>query len=153
MGQEYQQEGRPENGQRPIGYWARRLDDALEQYLDNVLHHLHLTRRQWQVLAVLAPGPLPPAAVHESLRPFWSAAGERTHESELAALVRRGYLTFAGGLLTLTEAGDAQHRAAEDIIQQSRQDLTLGIGIDEYANAVSVLQRMTANAERLASQR
>jgi hypothetical protein len=138
--------------QRPIGYWARRLDEALEHYLDLVLAHEHLTRRQWQVLAVLAQGPLPPAAVHEALRPFWSAAGEGTHESELAALVRRGYLTFAGGLLALTQEGTAKHTTAEDIIRHSRQDLTMGIGIDEYASAVSVLERMAANAERLAAQ-
>src|SRR5688500_17208152 len=35
---------------RPIGYWVKRLDAALETHLDSTLGRLRLSRRQWQVL-------------------------------------------------------------------------------------------------------
>jgi hypothetical protein len=37
------------------------------------------------------------------------------------------------------------------MIDASRRELTAGIGVDEYAMAVSVLERMINNAERLAA--
>ena len=138
-----------EPSDKALGYWVARLDEALESCLTSVLAGCGLTRRQWQVLNTLADGPLPPAAVHEALRPWLDAPRSGARENELAALVGRGFISYENQLLALSKAGRDKHAAALEAIRRSRHELSAGIGIDEYAMALSVLQRMTINAERL----
>ncbi len=135
---------------RPIGYWVKRLDAALETHLDSTLARLHLSRRQWQVLNTLSSGPITPVELADVLRPFSAANGGAAQERDMAALVRRELVFLLDGRLTLTNDGWALHTEASRIVDASRRELTEGIGVDEYAMAVSVLERMSKNAERLA---
>jgi DNA-binding MarR family transcriptional regulator len=136
---------------RPIGYWVKRLDAALERYLDSTLARLRLTRRQWQVLNTLSAGPVTPGDLADVLSPFKGADDGDAQERDMAALVRGELVMLLAGNLTLTEAGSALHAEASRLVEESRRELTAGIGADEYAMAVSVLERMTNNAERLAA--
>lgn len=134
---------------KPIGYWLKRLDAALEAHLDTTLARVKLSRRQWQTINTLAESPISPDELAEALRPFW---GEDTkqRERELANLVGRGLIILSDGYLMLSESGRVTHRQANLLVEDSRRDLSAGIGIDEYAIALSVLERMSLNAERLA---
>ncbi|MCZ9880869.1 MarR family transcriptional regulator [Arthrobacter sp. B2a2-09] len=134
---------------KPIGYWIKRLDTALEAHLDSTLARLKLSRRQWQTLNVLAETPLSPEDLDGILNPFWGG-DTRRRESELAALVGRGMIIMVDARISLSELGHAKRAEALRLVEDSRQDLSMGIGIDEYAMALSVLERMTLNAERLA---
>ncbi|WP_364743725.1 MarR family transcriptional regulator [Arthrobacter sp. LAR12-1-1.1] len=135
----------------PIGYWVRRLDASLQAQLDSTLAGVHLSRRQWQVLNTLGSAPVTPAEMRDILRPFNAADGGGGQERDLAALVRRGLVLLLDGRLALTEAGSALHSEATGLAEAARRELTAGIGADEYAMAVSVLERMSNNADRLAS--
>jgi hypothetical protein len=42
---------------RPIGYWLKRLDRAIEDGFDRDLASWSLTRRHWQILNTLSGGP------------------------------------------------------------------------------------------------
>ncbi len=134
---------------KPIGYWTKRLDAALEAHLDSTLARLKLSRRQWQTLNVLAEAPLSPEDLDRTLNPFWGGETRR-RENELAAMVGRGMIIMVDNRISLSELGHAKHAEAQRFVEEARQDLSMGIGIDEYAMAVSVLERMTLNAERLA---
>lgn len=134
---------------RPIGYWVKRLDAALETHFDSTLARLHLSRRQWQVLNTLSSGPITPVELADVLRPFSTANGAAAQEREMAALVRRELVFLLDGRLTLTDDGWALHTEASRLVDANRRELTAGIGVDEYAMAVSVLERMSNNAERL----
>lgn len=134
---------------RPIGYWVKRLDAALETHLDSTLARLHLSRLQWQVLNTLGSGPITPVELADVLRPFSAATGGAGQERDMAALVRRDLVFLLDGRLTLTADGWALHTEASRMVDASRRELTAGIGVDEYAMAVSVLARMSKNAERL----
>lgn len=134
---------------RPIGYWLKRLDAALEAHLDNTLSQLRLSRRQWQAINTLADRPVSPQALAETVRPLWGD-NAALREKELAALVGRGLITLVDGYLTLSDLGFAKHAEANRLVDDSRRELSAGIGIDEYAIALSVLERMSNNAERLA---
>ncbi|MFE4197671.1 MarR family transcriptional regulator [Paenarthrobacter sp. NPDC056912] len=134
---------------KPIGYWIKRLDAALEVQLDSTLARIKLSRRQWQTLNTLAEGALHPDQLEEILQPFWGG-DVRLRERELAALVGRGMITMVDDRLTLSERGREKHHEAQRLVEAARQDLSIGIGIDEYAMALSVLERMSLNAERLA---
>ncbi|WP_423181708.1 MarR family transcriptional regulator [Arthrobacter sp. NyZ413] len=133
---------------KPIGYWIKRLDAALEGHLDATLARLKLTRRQWQTLKVLAESPLSPGQLEGILNPLWGS-DKRRRENELAALVGHGLIIMIDERITLSESGHAKYLEAQRIVEESRKDLSMGIGIDEYAMALSVLERMTLNAERL----
>lgn len=134
---------------RPIGYWIKQLDASLETQLDSTLARLHLTRRQWHVLDALNAGSATPAEAGNMLRPFSSAEGAAAQERDMAALVRERLVVLIDGRLTLTEAGSALHARATALVEATRRELTAGIGADEYAMAVSVLERMSHNADRL----
>lgn len=134
---------------KPIGYWLKRLDAALEAQLDNTLARLKLSRRQWQTLNVLAENAVSPELLDEVLRPFWGS-DTRLRERELATLVGRGLIVLVDGRLALSGLGRSTHTEAHLLVEDARRDLTAGIGLDEYAMALSVLERMSHNAERLA---
>ena len=134
---------------RPIGYWAKRLDASLQAQLDSTLARVHLTRRQWQVLNTLSSAPATPAEMREILRPF--NTGDGGQERDLAALVRRELVFLLDGRLALTGDGYALHSQASRLVEAARHELTAGIGADEYAIAVSVLERMSNNADRIAA--
>ncbi|UVJ38190.1 MarR family transcriptional regulator [Arthrobacter sp. CJ23] len=134
---------------KPIGYWLKRLDAALEAQLDNTLARLKLSRRQWQTLNVLAGNPVSPEQLDEVLRPFWGS-DTRLRERELATLVGRGLIVVIDGRIALSALGRAKHTEANRLVEDARRDLSAGIGMDEYAMALSVLERMSRNAERLA---
>lgn len=134
---------------KPIGYWIKRLDAALEAQLDRTLARLKLSRRQWQALTILDDGALRPGELVEALRPVWGS-DVRLRERELATLVGRGMITMIDDRLTLSDVGRRKCHEAAWLVETARQDLSMGIGIDEYAMALSVLERMSLNAERLA---
>lgn len=134
---------------KPIGYWIKRLDAALEIQLDATLARLKLSRRQWQALNTLAEATMLPDELEEALRPFWGT-DVRLRERELASMVGRGLITMIDERLTLSERGRETYHQAQRLVEEARLDLSMGIGIDEYAMAVSVLERMSLNAERLA---
>ncbi|MET4094256.1 hypothetical protein ABIB51_001170 [Arthrobacter sp. UYCu712] len=134
---------------RPIGYWVKRLDASLEAQLDSTLARLRLTRRQWHMLSALSAGPITPEEAGQLLLPFNAADGDDAQERDMAALVRRRLVILLDGRLSLTGAGFALHSEASGLVDAARRELTAGIGADEYAMAVSVLERMSNNADRL----
>ncbi|MDI2034072.1 hypothetical protein PJL15_01178 [Paenarthrobacter nitroguajacolicus] len=90
-----------------------------------------------------------PDQLEEALQPLWGG-DVRLRERELAALVGRGMITMIDDRLALSERGRTKYHEAQQLVEDARQDLSMGIGMDEYAMAVSVLERMSLNAERLA---
>ncbi len=136
---------------RPIGYWVKRLDAALESQFETTLTRLRLNRRQWAVIGLLSSGPASPADVKEVLHPFNGAGRGDRQEQDMAMLVSRNLVTLLDGNLTLTVAGRALHAEALGSVEDTRRELTVGIGTDEFAMALSVLERMSHNADRLAA--
>ncbi len=132
---------------RPIGYWVKRLDAALERLLDSSLSRLGLSIRQWRVLNVLRSGPASPAEIEDTLRS--SAKRGAAQQHDMAALVRNNLVFLLDGRLALTDAGLALHAEVSGLFEDTAHELTAGIGTDEYATAVSVMERMSNNADRL----
>ncbi|WP_024817229.1 MarR family transcriptional regulator [Arthrobacter sp. 31Y] len=134
---------------KPIGYWIKRLDAALDLQLEATLARIKLTRRQWHTLGALSEGAMLPEQLEDILQPLWGG-DTRMRERELAALVGRGLITMIDHRLALSDRGRETYHEAQRLVEDARQDLSMGIGIDEYAMALSVLERMSLNAERLA---
>lgn len=65
--------------------------------------------------------------------------------------MRRGLVVLLDRRLALTEVASFVLSEAFCLLEATRCELTAGIGAGEYAMAVSVLERMTVNADRLAN--
>lgn len=134
---------------RPIAYWVKRLDMSLEALLDSTISRLSLTRRQWQLLSALSAEALTPEEIDDVLNPFNLADRGHAQEREMAALVRKGLVFLLDDRLGLSPAGSALLSEISELMEATRLELTAGIGADEYAIAISVLERMSQTADRL----
>lgn len=104
------------------------------------------------MLNTLSAGPVTPAEIRDVLHPFHSTDDDGdAQERDMAALVRKRLVILLDGRLTLAESGASLHSEASGLVDATRRELTAGIGADEYAMAVSVLERMSHNADRLAA--
>ena len=133
-------------GQRPIGWWVKRLDVLLEQVVDRNVAGDGLTRRHWQVLHALGSSGLQERELRDALAPFGAPAEISAVVEELTG---RGWLTRTGaGCLVHTAAGRAVHQRVLARITQARLRVTDGLTAEEYDRTVAALARMAANVER-----
>jgi hypothetical protein len=134
-------------GQRPIGWWVKRLDQLLEEVLDGALAADGLTRRHWQVLHALDSGGLDERHLREVLAPFGRPAEVG---AALGDLVERGWVTRTGtGQLVQTEDGRVADERVGGRISQLRRAVTEGLCAEEYERTLAALERMVGNAERV----
>jgi DNA-binding MarR family transcriptional regulator len=138
----------PKTSPRPIGFWLRRADEAINAYADQALGDIGLTRLHWQVLHI----------VHESGTTtedhlgevLWSFADPEDLQDVLDGFEAEGWLARdrqSRRELTLTEKGRAGHAAALEVQGEVRRRASEGISADEYATVLRVLERMVSNLE------
>ena len=118
----------------------KRLDELLEQGLDDVVAAEGLTRRHWQVLDSLAAHPAARADLAAALASF--AAPEQV-DAVLADLAARGWVTDEA----LTPDGRAAHERLAAAVGAFRRRVADGLTAGEYAQVVQGLARMVANLE------
>jgi hypothetical protein len=131
--------------ERPIGWWARRLDGALESLLHRSLAAAGGDRRLWQVLHTLSEGPAAHGVVWSALEPFADSASGP--QAAVAHLVADGLVSDVAGTLSLTEAGRERHDLLARQVEQDRAAVMDGLTDTDYLVAVRTLAVMVANAE------
>ena len=129
--------------QRPIGWWVRRLDTALEQVVDSAVAGEGLTRRHWQVLHSLADGASTGVDVRAGLADFPGDVGAVVTE-----LVHRGWVErSADDDLTITQEGRAGHDRVAAAVSGVRRHVADGLSEAEYEQTIRVLRRMVENVQ------
>lgn len=132
--------------ERPIGYWVKLVDRLIEVGLDAELARDGLTRRHWQVLAVVEEeGRVDELAVARALAPFETAAGEPVGTAELTLLTSRRWLTREPHGYVLTEDGRDHVAALAERVRGFRERTGEGVTREEYETALRVLQRIATN--------
>ncbi|MEU4115537.1 hypothetical protein AB0F71_13690 [Kitasatospora sp. NPDC028055] len=146
--------GRPDGrGQRPLGYWLRHVDDALEQSMARLFAADALSRRDWQVLDTLSRGPADTAALDAALAPFLrpEEASVRPHLEGLAA---RGWVVLdPDGSAALTERGRAANRRAAAQAAGLRERLTACLTPQELTTLMTLLERLAGHPDTLTEER
>lgn len=137
-------------GQRPIGWWVKRLDTLLDEAVDSVVAGERLTRRHWQVLHSLAEGPVQEPALHAGLAHFGDP-GELA--VVVADLIGRGWAESARGGVTLTPDGVLAHDRVARAVGRVRRHVADGLSRQEYERTILVLDRMVQNVERALGRR
>ncbi|MGC4108466.1 MAG: hypothetical protein QM753_19255 [Thermomicrobiales bacterium] len=131
---------------RPIGYWVKRLDRALEARFERTLAAHGLSRRHWQVLNALREDVRTEGEVERMLEPFWTEDAI-TWAQVKADLVSRGLISFQDGVIELTPAGVALHGELGKQVSDTRTVLMQGVSNEEYLGTIRVLERMAENVE------
>ncbi|WP_214402859.1 MarR family winged helix-turn-helix transcriptional regulator [Pseudonocardia lacus] len=124
---------------KPIGWWVKQLDRALEEALPRALAGEGVDRRQWQLLNVAAG-----EGTARALAPFFADPAEA--DAPVRALAERGWVRTERDRITLTAEGAAARDRLLVAVRAQRERVMAGIAPAEYAATVDVLRRMAANA-------
>jgi DNA-binding MarR family transcriptional regulator len=130
---------------RPVGWWVKEADAALEAAFDAALAGDDVDRRGWQILASLARGPESPADLKASLASFDSSSALA---AALHHLRSRGWVTETQGLLHLTDEGAAQHEQLSGKVDAVRRAVATALPAEDYQQLVTLLARLVAGLGR-----
>ncbi|ARZ66188.1 hypothetical protein SMD11_0522 [Streptomyces albireticuli] len=130
---------------QPMGSWTGQAYRLIVGALRAELAVEDLTQPHWWTLnhAAGAPGTWTRAALVERLTPYDDLGTD--FDGVFDDLVARGWLTEDGGVLTLTEAGEAGRLRARDRNARVHTRMREGVDPAEYARTIDVLRRMVAN--------
>ncbi|MFD1214171.1 MarR family winged helix-turn-helix transcriptional regulator [Arthrobacter sp. GCM10027362] len=130
---------------RPIGFWLRLVDGLIGEQFEATVEEHGITRRQWQIMNVLAEHPATAAELDESLRPFFKQTLDESSAEHLDELIESGWVAEDDGRFVLTEQGHKSLAALGEVVERNRRQATEGIAEEEYEAALDVLQRMARN--------
>lgn len=131
---------------RPIGYWVKRLDRALEARFERTLAAHGLSRRHWQVLNALREDVRTEGELSRMLEPFWTEDAIPWAQVK-ADLLASGLISLQDGVIELTAAGVALHGVLGKQVSDTRTVLMQGVSNEEYLATIRVLERMAENVE------
>ena len=134
---------------RPLGYWLRLVDRLIDEQFATTLEEHGITRRQWQLMNVLAQAPASVTELDAAIAPFLAAATEeRERESSvehLTELIESAWVDATPTGYELTVRGQAALERLAVVVAEQRTVITAGVTDAEYEQTVGVLQRVAAN--------
>ncbi|MCD0442628.1 hypothetical protein LO763_03190 [Glycomyces sp. A-F 0318] len=128
----------------PIGLLLVTLDRLIDERFEEVLGGHGVSRRQWQLLNLLAEGEAALEELTEALAAFLDGEDALPH---LEPLARRGLVRSDAGRCSLTGAGRDRLGALAREVRAVRERTTAGLGAGEYEAVVAGLRKMIGNLE------
>ncbi len=133
-------------GERPIGFWLKRVDQLIDDRFATMLAAESLSRRDWQVLNVVCDGIHDRPGVATAIAPFVDDDPTACDRS-LAALCDRGWIDDHGDVIAPTDDGISERDRVASAVTAMRRAMSDGITREDYATTIRTLQRMAANLE------
>jgi hypothetical protein len=130
---------------RPIGYWLRLVDRLLEEHFAEVLEEHGVTRRQWQLLNVLAGGESTVEQLDTAVAPFLAEGETDSAVEHLTELIESGWVSATASGYELTPRGLLAFEKLSEVVSELRGSAAAGISGDEYAQTLEILERMARN--------
>lgn len=131
--------------QRPIGFWLKLVDGLITQQFDAIVEEHGVTRRQWQIMNLLAEAPSSAEHIEEDLKPFLAEEPHETAAEQIDELMDSGWVGLGGEEYLLTDQGRASLEKISEVVQHNREQISKGIPEEEYTATLDVLQRMARN--------
>src|SRR5690606_34271121 len=119
--------------ERPIGYWLKLVDRLIDDRFATIIEEHGVTRRQWQLMGVIAGGGASAEQLDAAIAPFLPAGGTDTSADHLAELVESEWVTEESGSYSLTERGDTAYARLSAIVDGLRSTIADGLSEAEYA--------------------
>lgn len=136
--------------QRPLGYWLRRIDGAIEESMGRVFAADGLNRRGWQVLNTISYDPITMAELDETMASFLSA-DEPTMRPHVDRFIERGWVhTADDNSVALTVEGRRAHQRASQQAGALRVRMMECLSPEELVVLMELLQRVAAHLDALA---
>ena len=133
------------NAPRPIGFWLKLVDRLIDEQFASTLEEHGVTRRQWQLLNVLAQEPATAERLDAAVAPFLSSDEGETSAEHLAELVDSGWVALASASYELTERGRAALDRLSAVVAAQRTLVTEGLTQQQYDETLAVLEKMARN--------
>src|SRR6187431_1483374 len=89
---------------RPIGFWLKLVDRLIDEQFASTLEEHGVTRRQWQLMNVLAQEPSTVAQLDAAVAPFLVGPGDSAAE-HLTELIDSAWVDATSTGYELTERG------------------------------------------------
>ncbi|GAB3538629.1 hypothetical protein GCM10027403_25550 [Arthrobacter tecti] len=142
--------------ERPIGFWLALVDRLITDQFNAAMEEHGVTRRQWQLLNVLAETPATTTQLAEAfpdavIEPSTGGAvagetpPEETTGEDIAELTESRWISLDGGRYSLTDLGRSSVLKLTAIVERNRDLIAEGISPAEYQATVDVLRRMASN--------
>lgn len=131
--------------QQPIGFLLKTLDRLLEERFNEALERHRLSRRQWQLLNVLADTEATASQLDEAIAPFLAADAHETSEGHLEPLLGAGLVAEKAGVFRLTDLGREELHGAREKVQGLRDVSVRGLEDGEYERVLRTLETMIVN--------
>jgi hypothetical protein len=134
---------------RPIGFWLKLVDRLIDEQFAATLDEHGVTRRQWQLLNVLARENATVEQLDAAVAPFLSAPTDdspaESSVEHLTELIDSAWVAATTDGYELTERGRTAFEKLEEVVAQQRTLMAEGVMPDEYEQTISVLERMARN--------
>lgn len=130
---------------RPIGYWLKLVDHLIDERFEETLEEHGVTRRQWQLLNVLAHEDATLEQLNADIAPFLAQDDTESSASHLSELVESSWVVETAGSYSMTELGRSTFSRLAEVVQRNRDAAADGIDPDDYASTLEVLERMARN--------
>lgn len=130
---------------RPIGFWLRLVDTLIDEQFAGLLEEHGVTRRQWQLMNVLAEGPASREQLDAAVAPFLDATADESSVAHLAELVDSGWVAGDEAGYEVTEQGATAFDGLQEAVARTRARTAEGISEDDYATTLEVLEQMARN--------
>ncbi len=131
---------------RPIGFWIRAADRALDRAVDDAHAAQGFTRRRWQVLSLIVQSE--PATVADLAAEMALMMTEDALGAEIETLKEKQLIDDADSVLSTTEAGQEMHRQLAARQVEVRKDAMAGIHPEDYEATLRCLSQITENLTR-----
>lgn len=140
--------------QRPIGFWLKLVDKLIDEQFAATLDEHGVTRRQWQLLNVLAQSPSSVEQLDAAVAPFLESAMDgaapdgvapETSAEHLTELIESGWVDATSEAYELTDRGRGALERLTTVVTEQRTAVARGISDEEYRSAIDVLERMSRN--------
>ncbi|MFF4216764.1 MarR family winged helix-turn-helix transcriptional regulator [Streptomyces nondiastaticus] len=141
---------------QPVAYWTWAATEALLAHIRGAMAREDVTQQQWWTLNHVdgAENGLTRAEVCERLEPYLNGVTPGAMGHAVDGLLHRGWLVAGDdGRLTLTGAGRDAKARIKKLVTRLRAEIHEGITDEEYAAALTVLQRMISNVGGTATPR
>ncbi|WP_394770789.1 MarR family winged helix-turn-helix transcriptional regulator [Lacisediminihabitans sp.] len=131
--------------QRPIGFWLKLVDRLIDERFALTLEEHGVTRRQWQLLNVLARGNATVEALDAAVEPFLAVDDGESADEHLAELVDSGWVAVTPSGYELTEHGRTALNGLSVVVQANRELASQGVTEEEYDRTLATLERIARN--------
>ncbi|WP_431710898.1 MarR family winged helix-turn-helix transcriptional regulator [Glutamicibacter uratoxydans] len=131
---------------RPLGFWLKLVDSLIDKHFAATLEEHGVTRRQWQVLNMLAQRPATEREFIDALAPYFASADEPPSVTEhLSELVESGWIAHEGEYYSITDRGQNSLQTLSALVEEIRERCGSDLSAEQYDTTVSSLEQMARN--------